>query len=87
MPIHPVTPVVVVHERREDENAASRESGRLVAELQEPEPVWRGDVEISSSGGDEEPPFIISRKWVTDFKARHAQARKVMRSMVYFAHW
>lgn len=59
---------------RENNMAASIQSGELVAALEEPEPPWHeAGGKWDFEGGVEERPFVISRKWVADFKTYHGQ--------------
>lgn len=58
--------------------AASIQSGELVAELEKPEPLWpakAGAARGSSDDEAEETPYVISRKWVADFKTYYDQVR------------
>ena len=58
--------------------AASIQSGELVAELEKPEPLWppkAGSTRGSSDDEEEETPYVISRKWVADFKTYYDQVR------------
>lgn len=69
---------------RESNVAASILSGELVTELEKPEPVWPTKPAAGEEGGSgsgsvveaEATPFVISRKWVADFKAYHDQVKR-----------
>lgn len=91
IPLSPFTylshllPPHVLPSNRASNVAVSIQSGELVAEFEKPEPVW--PIKPGAGGGDDSvataegtTPFVISRKWVAEFKAYHDQVKKTFDS-------